>query len=109
MLHQEAVLAVAHNTPVSSNGHQAKAPSQNKEIWGFVIELCFFLLQGFSQLWILKYTPYFHMWTQMNSSYMFVQQSITVSFAGLPVLRTLYKPMYKHKSPNSRICELCVL
>ena len=36
-------------------------------------------------------------------------QSTTVSFAGLPVLRTLYEPMSMHKSPNSQNCEFCVL
>ena len=38
-----------------------------------------------------------------------VQQSTTVSLAGLPVLRTLYKPMSMHNSANSRNCEFCVL
>ena len=41
--------------------------------------------------------------------YIVVQQSTTVSLTGLPVLRTLYKPMSMHKSTNSRNCEFCVL
>ena len=40
--------------------------------------------------------------------YILVQQSITVSLAGLPVLRTLYKPLSMHKSTNSQNCEFCV-
>ena len=41
--------------------------------------------------------------------YILVQKSTTVSWAGLPVLRTLYKPISMHKSTNSRNCESCVL
>ena len=37
-----------------------------------------------------------------NEPNILVQQSTTVSFAGLPLLRTLHKPMYMHKSINSR-------
>ena len=41
--------------------------------------------------------------------YILVQQSTTVSLTGLPVLRTLYKPMSINKSTNGKICELFVL
>ena len=44
-----------------------------------------------------------------ETQYNFVQQSTTVSCAGLPVLRTIYKPMSMHKSTNCRNCEFCVL
>ena len=38
-----------------------------------------------------------------------VQLTAHVSLTGLPVLRTLYKPMSMHKSTNSQNCEFCVL
>ena len=41
--------------------------------------------------------------------YILVQQSTNVSFVGLPVLRTLSKPMSMHKSPNSQNCVFYVL
>ena len=46
---------------------------------------------------------------QVNSCYIVVQQNTTVSLTGLPVLRTLYKPMSMNKSTNSQNCEFCVL
>ena len=42
-------------------------------------------------------------------AYIVVQQNTTVSLTGLPVLRTLYKPMSMNKSTNSQNCEFCVL
>ena len=44
-----------------------------------------------------------------NIDYILVQQSTTVSLTGLPVLRTVYKPMSMHKSSNSQNCEFCVV
>ena len=41
--------------------------------------------------------------------YILVWQSTTVSFVGLPVLITLYKPMSMQKSTNSKNCEFYVL
>ena len=45
----------------------------------------------------------------LSPTYILAQQSTTVSLAGLPVLRTLYKPMSMHKRTNSQNCEFCVL
>ena len=39
----------------------------------------------------------------------FVQQSTTVSFARMPVLGTLYKPISMHKRTKNPNCEFCVL
>ena len=44
-----------------------------------------------------------------KSTYIVVQQSTTVSLTGLPVLKTLYKPMSMHKSIDCQNCEFCVL
>ena len=41
--------------------------------------------------------------------YIVVQQNTTVSLTGLPVLRTLYKPMSMNKSTNSQNCEFFFL
>ena len=41
--------------------------------------------------------------------YIVVQLTAHVSLTGLPVLRTLYKPMSMNKSTNSQNCEFSVL
>ena len=46
---------------------------------------------------------------KVRQGYIVVQQNTTVSLTGLPVLRTLYKPMSMNKSTNSQNCEFCVL
>ena len=48
-----------------------------------------------------------HFWVTIG--YMLVQQSTTVSCAGLPVLRTRYKPMSMHKRSYSQNDKFCVL
>ena len=44
-----------------------------------------------------------------STIYILVQQSTTVFFAGLQVLRTFYKPMSMHKRTNSQNWAFCVL
>ena len=58
---------------------------------------------------ITTYHGYISIIRKERSPYIVVQQTTTVSLIGLPVLRTLYKPMVMHKSTNDQNCEFCVL